>query len=216
MVDKTRQLAIDPACESAVAALEDDPFCRSICVGYRETSRRRAALAEYFNYSIQEGSTIGRCVHLADPRLGVAVWLLPQSVEVKVRSRTNKRAFLESALTAEGCRNYYQVVEFMSAKSKSLVDHCSWYLSIIAVDPAVQGRGLGRKLLESTIAEADRCSATCYLETFTPRSISFYNRLGFEIRGRFAEPTTSAEYVLTEREPFARVLVVAEGTGRER
>ena len=42
-----------------------------------------------------------------------------------------------------------------------------------AVDPAAQGQGSGRKLLEPTIAEADRVFATCYLETFTPEIFPF-------------------------------------------
>ncbi len=71
-------VTIDPANASAVAALENDPFYRSICASSaRDTVRRRAILAQYFAYSIQEGRDIGRCVHLADPTRGVAVWLLP-------------------------------------------------------------------------------------------------------------------------------------------
>jgi GNAT superfamily N-acetyltransferase len=77
------------------------------------------------------------------------------------------------------------------------------YLSIVAVDPAAQGQGLGRKLLEPTIAEADRLSATCYLETFSLRNLSFYERLGFSTEARFAEPTTGADYAVMVRYPNA-------------
>ena len=82
-----------------------------------------------------------------------------------------------------------------------MVDDDAWYLSIVAVAPAAQGQGLGRKLLEPMIAEADRVSATCYLETFSPRNLSFYERLGFAARARFAEPTTGADYVVMVRYP---------------
>ena len=191
---------IDPACGSAVAALEDDPFYQSICGAYvKDAARRRAVLAQYFFYSIQEGRNIGRCVHLADPRAGVAVWLLPQIREVQTRA-AHKRAFLEKTLDALGCTNYYRIVEFMHGKAANLVDSCAWYLSIVAVDPALQGQGLGRKLLEPTLAEADRASATCYLETFSSRNPSFYERLGFVTRARFKEPTTGAEYALMVRD----------------
>jgi len=193
---------MDSACGSAIAALEDDPFYRSICGAcVNDAARRRDVLERYFAYSIQEGSDIGRCVHLADPEVGVAVWLLPHTPEVKSRASQNKRAFLEKTLDAQGCANYYRTVEFMHAKAASVVDDNAWYLSIVAVDPALQGQGLGRKLLEPTIAEADRVSATCYLETFSPRNPSFYARLGFTAVARFREPTTGGEYAVMVRCP---------------
>jgi GNAT superfamily N-acetyltransferase len=189
----------DPATPCAVAALEDDPFYRSICAPYAaDTVRRRAVLAKYFDYSIQEGRELGRCIHLAGAR-GVALWLLPQPPEVKSRAAERKRSFLKAALTTEGCANYCGIIEFMSAKSAALVDEAAWYLSIVAVDPAVQGQGLGGKLLEPTIAEADRAGLTCYLETFSQRNLSFYQRLGFVDAARFTEPTTAAEYTVMVR-----------------
>jgi GNAT superfamily N-acetyltransferase len=190
----------DPASLSAVAALEDDPFYRSICAPYEaDTVRRRAVLAKYFDYSIQEGRELGRCVHLADEARGVAVWLLPESPEVESQAAQQKRTFLHATLSAKGCANYYRIIEFMSAKSATLVDEAAWYLSIVAVAPAAQGQGFGRKLLEPTIAEADRAGVTCYLETFSQRNLPFYQRLGFAPAARFTEPTTGAEYTVMVR-----------------
>jgi GNAT superfamily N-acetyltransferase len=202
LVSKARQLFMkkDPASPSTVAALEDDPFYRSICAPYdADTARRRPVLAEYFDYSIQEGRELGRCVHLADEARGVAVWLLPQPPEIESRAAQQKRTFLQATLSAEGFANYHRIIEFMSAKSAALIDEAAWYLSIVAVDPAVQGKGLGRKLLEPTIAEADRAGVTCYLETFSPRSLPFYQRLGFAPAARFTEPTTGADYTVMVR-----------------
>jgi ribosomal protein S18 acetylase RimI-like enzyme len=190
----------DPASASAAAALENDPFYRAICAPYADDPvRRRALLLPYFDYSIQEGRELGRCVHLADPACGVAVWLLPQTPAAQKRAADKKREFLRTTLAAEGCANYYRILDFMKAKSATIVNDDAWYLSIVAVTPTTQGRGLGRKLLEPTLAEADRVSATCYLETFTPRNVAFYERLGFMIRTRFLEPTINAEYALLVR-----------------
>jgi ribosomal protein S18 acetylase RimI-like enzyme len=193
---------LDPATEIVVVALEDDPFYRAICAPRpRDAVRRRSVLAQYFAYSIQEGKAVGRSVHLKDQACGVAVWLLPQAPEVQARTANRKRTFLESILEVKGCANYYRIVEFMRGKAAGLVKNDAWYLSIVAVDPAVQGQGLGQKLLEPTIAEADAASATCYVETFSPRNLSFYRRLGFATMARFAEPTTNSEYALMARYP---------------
>lgn len=193
---------MDPACASVVAALEDDPFYRAICAPYAgDVVQRRALLAQYFAYSIQEGRDSGRCVHLPDPNQGVAVWLLPQDSAVLSRAARNKRSFLEHTLSREGCENYYRMVSFMSRKAASVVDPQAWYLSIIAVAPAVQGQGFGRQLLQPTLAEVDRASATCYLESFSPRNLTFYERFGFVARARFAEPTAGADYAVMVRSP---------------
>jgi ribosomal protein S18 acetylase RimI-like enzyme len=97
--------------------------------------------------------------------------------------------------------------EARSKRLRRLLQYCrfheresrAWYLSIIAVDPALQDRGLGRKLLEPTLAETDRVSATCYLETFSPRNVFLYERIGFTTRARFFEPTTRADYAVMVR-----------------
>jgi GNAT superfamily N-acetyltransferase len=198
-------MRLDPAAASTVAALENDPFYLSVRgASVRDPVRRRAVLARYFTYSIQEAREIGRCVHLPDPTRGVAVWLLPQPPEVRSRVARDKRAFLETTLDAEGCATYYRIVTFMSRKAASVVEDTAWYLSIVAVDPTAQGQGLGQQLLEPTIAGADRVSATCYLETFSPRTFSFYERLGFATAARFAEPTTGADYALMVHAPTVR------------
>jgi GNAT superfamily N-acetyltransferase len=70
---------------------------------------------------------------------------------------------------------------------------------MIAVDPSAHGQGLGQQFLAPTLAEADRVAATCYLETFSSRNRSFYERLGFATAAQFTEPTTGAEYAVMVR-----------------
>lgn len=54
------------------------------------------------------------------------------------------------------------------------------YLSFLAVLPSEQGNGIGRRLIESMLAEYE----TLYLHTRTEnkQAIRFYRSLGFEIR----------------------------------
>lgn len=202
--EQAHAVRADPACASAVAALEHDPFYRAICgASVDDTARRRALLARYFAYSIEEGRAIGRCIHLADPARGVAVWLLPQPPGVQARAAHARRAFLEATLDAHGLASYYRIVTFMHAQAAAVVDDAAWYLSIVAVDPTAHGQGLGRALLEPTLAQADHAAATCYLETFSPRAVPFYERLGFATSARFTEPTTGADYAIMVRHPVS-------------
>ena len=59
-----------------------------------------------------------------------------------------------------------------------------WYLPLIAVDPACQGRGLGGALLKQALARCDADGLPAYLESSNPRNIPLYQRHGFEILGR--------------------------------
>jgi len=57
-----------------------------------------------------------------------------------------------------------------------------WYLVLLGVDPARQGRGLGGLLLQPVLARADRGSLPCYLETEKAENVGFYQRFGFQVR----------------------------------
>ena len=193
---------LDPACPAAVSALEHDPFYAYISAEFgADPMRRRSALAAYFDYSIRQGAQIGRVVHLEEADIGVAVWLLPQSDDVQERERSRKRAYLHAVLGEYGCERYERIVAYMSARAGTVVGKESWYLSIVAIAPQAQGRGLGARLLAPTLAEADAAMAVCYLETFNPRSLHFYERLGFVTRAEFEEPATRAQYTIMVRAP---------------
>ncbi len=193
---------IDPACASAAAALERDPFYRCITAEFgSDDAQRRGALTQYFDYSIRQGARIGRVVHLDEADTGVAVWALPQTSELQEREKLRKGRFLRDALGERGWQSYEQIVGYMSARAGTVVGSDSWYLSIVAVAPRAQGRGLGARLLAPTLAEADAARAVCYLETFNPRSRRFYERLGFLTRTEFDEPTTRSRYAIMLRIP---------------
>jgi ribosomal protein S18 acetylase RimI-like enzyme len=200
-LSKTRMYPLlDSACAATVSALERDPFYGCITAEFGgDDVRRRAALAAYFDYSIRQGTRIGRVVRLEAADIGIAVWVLPQSDEVQERERLQKRAWLHGVLGAIGSGNYARIVDFMSVRARTVVGNESWYLSIVAVAPQAQGRGLGARLLAPTLAEADATNAVCYLETFNPRSLRFYERLGFVTRAQFDEPTTRAQYAIMVR-----------------
>jgi ribosomal protein S18 acetylase RimI-like enzyme len=57
-----------------------------------------------------------------------------------------------------------------------------WYLATLGVEPARQGRGVGRALLGAWLAQVDEDGGRAYLETDAPRNVSFYERAGFGTR----------------------------------
>jgi GNAT superfamily N-acetyltransferase len=58
-----------------------------------------------------------------------------------------------------------------------------WYLWMIGVDPAHQGRGFGSALLKHMLRRVDDEGATAYLESSNPKNVLLYQRHGFEVLG---------------------------------
>jgi ribosomal protein S18 acetylase RimI-like enzyme len=75
-----------------------------------------------------------------------------------------------------------------------------WYLPLIGVDPAYQGKGYGSALLRATTDRFDREGAVAYLESSNPRNIPLYERHGFEQVGRI-QAGSSPEVVPMIRRP---------------
>ncbi len=184
-----------------VASLRHDPFYVAITEHCGDNEdRRREMLFQYFDYSMSEGARLGRCV-IAQDSAAAAVWLLPVSPEQTVAAGRAKAEFLASALGPIGAANYHRIIEFMAPRAQSVVSGPAWYLSIIGVSPTAQGRGVGARLVQTTLAEADDAGAACFLETFSPRSLRFYERLGFKVVASHQEPVTGEEYFIMERAP---------------
>jgi GNAT superfamily N-acetyltransferase len=185
-----------------VAALIGDPFYQAITVDCGvDAERRFSVLSSYFEYSLQEADRTGRCTVYEDPTLGAAAWLLPRAPALDLAETSAKAAHLSGLLGPKGRDNYRRIIEFMSRRSELLVSPDAWYLTIVGVHPAAQGRGIGARLLRPTLAEASKAGAYAFLETFSPRSLVFYEHVGFVPVAEFIEPTTAAQYVLMRRTP---------------
>ncbi|MDA8017905.1 MAG: GNAT family N-acetyltransferase [Thermoanaerobaculia bacterium] len=189
-------MSFSPVTAEAFAdALIDDPFYQAITVDQRLPRRTpRDTLVQYFALSLEEAMRVGRCVVAEDPAQGAAAWLLPRGTEELDDDRSAKLARLSQLLGPQGYANYVQIVERMSSLTGDVVPAGAWYLSIVGVHPSAQGRGLGAKLLAPTLDEARHGGHFCYLETFSTRSVPFYEKLGFRVVGRHPEPTTQAWY----------------------
>jgi GNAT superfamily N-acetyltransferase len=196
---------------ATVAALVDslryDPFYVTITEQLADSEeRRRQALARYFDYSMSEGARIGRLVVWPDQASGAAVWLLPAEASVYAAEAKAKAEFLAVALGAAGANAYRRIIDFMRPRAAAVIDASAWYLSIVGVTPSAQGHGIGKRLIEPTLAEADEAGADCYLETFDRRNPGFYQRLGFSAVESHAEPVTGATYTIMIRHPKTRHL----------
>lgn len=161
----------------------------------------RDAMLRYYDYSMQEAAQSG-ILHVADdPAMGASVWARPLSAAQSAERERDKKRFLLAWMGAASLERYLRITASMANLSGPAIPEGSWYLSILGVAPAMQCRGVGVDLVQPILASADREAHPVFLETFTPRNISFYRRMGFDVRLAVDEPVTENRYWVMVRDP---------------
>ena len=74
-----------------------------------------------------------------------------------------------------------------------------WYLPLIGVDPAHQGKGHGSALLKHALIPCDKENKFAYLESTNPANIPLYERYGFELVGNLEVGTAPPLYPMVRK-----------------
>ncbi|MCW3783413.1 GNAT family N-acetyltransferase [Defluviimonas salinarum] len=78
-----------------------------------------------------------------------------------------------------------------------------WYIPLIGVDPALQGRGYGSRLTRHGLAACDRDRQLVYLEATSLNNRQFYERHGFRVLGEIRSGDSPPMFPM-QREPRLR------------
>lgn len=172
---------LDAAAAAYTRAFMDDPFSVWITP---DPVRREHDLPLFFRMAMRYAMRFGGRVEVSDERPGaVATWLAPD------RPLPTNVGMLRTGLLGllwaggwSGAGRFFAFGEQLEGLHARDVKRPHWYLWLLAVDPPLQGKGLGGALLRSRLQEADRAALPCYLETAKESNVSLYQRFGFEIR----------------------------------
>jgi GNAT superfamily N-acetyltransferase len=63
-----------------------------------------------------------------------------------------------------------------------------WYLGVVGSDPATQGSGAGRAVIEAGLERCDAEGLPAYLESSKERNLPYYARFGFEVTTEISRP----------------------------
>ncbi|HEY2660581.1 MAG TPA: GNAT family N-acetyltransferase [Caulobacteraceae bacterium] len=74
-----------------------------------------------------------------------------------------------------------------------------WYLPLIGVDPACQGKGLGSRLMSHALTLIDADGLPAFLESSNIRNVPLYERHGFEVLGVIDTGETPPLYPMLRR-----------------
>ncbi|TNE67092.1 MAG: N-acetyltransferase [Alphaproteobacteria bacterium] len=117
--------------------------------------------------------------HVTDDGLAGTMWLPPGAQ--KTYGIGGNLAMARAIVWHGGLRavkNSLAIDAFM-AKNRPAEPH--YYLFAIGVSPALQGRGIGGRLMKEALDRADTAHMPAYLENSKAGNIGFYRSHGFEI-----------------------------------
>jgi ribosomal protein S18 acetylase RimI-like enzyme len=161
-----------PAVDTVVLAFAADPVARwSWPHGQQYLANMPRLVAAFGGRAFDLGSA-----YCTDAHAGVALWLPPGVHPDEDRLGE----LVETTVSASIRHDVFAVFEQM-AKYHPTDPH--WYLPLIGVDPAHQGKGLGDALMTYALQRSDHDHVPAYLESTNPRNISLYRRHGFEVLG---------------------------------
>lgn len=188
--------------EALYDALTEDAFYLAMesSVSGR-ADRRREAMLRYYDYSMREARRYGTLYRPNGNAFGASLWSKPVDEELSKQMADQKKAFLRIHMGDASLAKYAQITGCMAEQTSTVVPPDSWYLSIVGIAPAFQGQGLGGTLIQPVLERTNELGCHTYLESFTPRNMAFYQRLGFQEAAVFDEPGTSAPYWVMVREP---------------
>lgn len=111
--------------------------------------------------------------------VGIAGWLSPENLPrgAAREARIAVRSVTSAARVAQRVKG----ARLLAQIERRHLKEPHWYLGLLVVDPDLQGRGLGSRLIVPGMELADRDGLPCYLETQKQSNVSWYGRFGFEV-----------------------------------
>jgi len=136
-------------------------------------------------------------VYTTDRLGGAAIWLPPGGwrPSAGLQLRMLPRVVL---ITREEFPRFLRYFNFIESRHPH---EPHWYLSLLGVDPELQGRGFGSHLLQPGLRRCDQDGLPAYLETDTERNVALYQRHGFRVTEELPLPGGGPPFWLMWRDP---------------
>jgi ribosomal protein S18 acetylase RimI-like enzyme len=187
----------DQAARVICQAFKDDPAG----VYFTPYPRRRAYIFSWLaRGGLKLGFKYGK-IFTTPPVDGCAVWIRPGTPDLSLWDLAKLGLFPPLLAGLAALRRFTTMMEVTSLAHQQFAPENHWYLFILAVSPALQGQGLGSRLIQPILERADAQSLPCYLETMNPRSLPFYDKHGFKPVHQARLPGSHTPFWGLRREP---------------
>jgi ribosomal protein S18 acetylase RimI-like enzyme len=160
------------------AAFLNDPIMDWVA---RPGPKRAAGLTALFLRLLCKRAIPAGDVWMSEDGSACAVWLPPGAPPARVSALQQLR-LLPFYVKVCGFGRLKRGAAIADAMEKAHPREGHFYLFFIAVDPPLQGRGLGASMLAATLKRIDATGMPAYLENSNPRNTRLYERAGFVAR----------------------------------
>jgi GNAT superfamily N-acetyltransferase len=128
---------------------------------------------------------------------GVAVWVPPDLAGRWAETERRARPAIH-ALADDGGARYERLWDWVEER---VPEEPLWYLDQLGVDPARQGEGLGKALVQFGLARAAEAGLPAFLDTASERNVRFYEFLGFRVVEEGSVPDGGPRIWFLRRDP---------------
>ncbi len=118
-------------------------------------------------------------IYCEDNCNGFAVWLPPGAHHSLLE---NIRMMVDVGWAVHKSCKAWQQFQLFRRIDAIHPKEAHYYLSFLGVRPEMQGKGLGRALIEPVLERCDREQTPAYLETETEKNVRFYEKHGFQVK----------------------------------
>ena len=180
-------------------AFADDPFSAYLFPDEKERDKK---LPHMHKNLLRFGMLYGEAYTTSNELEGIATWMPPGKFKITVWRATRCGGISMIFKVGFGALkklSYYG--QHVSPLHRRLDPLNPWYLSILAVDPAFQGKGYAIRLLVPMLERFDAANQHCFVETNKETNVPMYQHFGFKVVEELAIPDTSLTTWMILREP---------------
>ena len=170
---------VDEATAIYSAAFLNDPMFVYLLP---DKSKRKKSVKVLFKATVKYSIKYDECYGISSPIEGVAIWNRPGKRRISIlgviRSGFLKIIFTPFIFTIIKSLRLFLKTEKIH---KKYATNPHFYLSLLAVYPNSQGKGLAGKLLRPILKKSDKMNVGVYIETANPKNLPIYEHFGFQV-----------------------------------
>jgi ribosomal protein S18 acetylase RimI-like enzyme len=154
-----------------------------------------------YNYGIKYGLSYATSKNLE----GITIWFPPNKTYPSTWTMMRYGGFYamrKVGLKLKAMKRTMTVFKYEEERHKELAPYDHWYFQNIAVKPEEQGKGYGGLLIRTMIKTTESDGLPIYVETNTEKSVSIYQKYGFEIIEHEIIPETDVPLWCMLRKPI--------------
>jgi GNAT superfamily N-acetyltransferase len=163
-------------------AFYEDPVLSWV---FRDEGRRREELIRGFNLYHRRFWADSDLTYTTGQIVGACAWLAPGKWHASIASQLRA---MPGMLRAFGPRDLVRLMRLLNVIESDHPHDEHYYLQVVGVATAWQGKGLGSALMRPVLERCDREGTPAYLEASSERNRDLYLRHGFEVTGELSCP----------------------------